>query len=392
MPVPPVSQPSFEPSPETRKVEAELSGVEKKTGEVAAPAMEKGVLPEAPLPLISQHEISIVSPKLLRSDLPLTAVETTLSSVFGEKGISGTANIGIEAVAARRFNKTMNALLESAGYNPLCTEYDVESFHEKDLIFTEEGVTIAGIEEHDIPEFIAAVRASNPELADRIEKFHTEKKLSCVSDKMVTDVNHMADDRFSEVATALVGKLVEEAPSEETTETEEAETEEAETEERAESEETEVETSEEEEEEITEEGEKEIETPKKITIESQPVQITRNDVVGDIINNLAINILSKEMRRETKAQEAREEKSRRQAEELKHEAREQEVLREDIKHQREEQEVRKESIKKAGFKEKVKDIESGKIKARHEIGESVKKTKAGEPTSPPSPPTSSLSG
>lgn len=397
MPVQPVSGPTLPEDIEGSKVEEEEGLVEKKTEEVAAPALERGVLPEAPPPLLSQHEITVMSSTPLPLDLSPETVEKALDSILDEKGISETANIGIEAVAARRLNEEINALLESCGYPPVCPESAVQSVSGVDFIFSGEGVTVTGIDKEALPAFVETLRVSDPHLVDEVEKLQQEGEVACVSDEMVSTTEQAADDRFSEIATELRDRLEGTTGAEESPETEEESTEGSEgSEEEVEAEEPEAFESEEE---ITdvEEAEEAETSESEEGSSGQPSSnvITRTSVEAATIDRVVAKIIHKfieknmwsEQRkaekhyREERQQEKREEEEERKDEQLGDEVLKQDIKRDEQKKADAKSERRREEVEKQAIRSS-----SSKAEERHDIGEYVEKLKVGEPMPPPSTP------
>lgn len=357
---------SIEPSSQPQRTEG-MKPLERK---VEKAVENVGVLPEAPPPLLTQREITQF-PALLPTNLSSEHVTGVLSTIMKEKNITSTADIGIEAVAAHHFTEGMNKLLQVAGYSTTGPEYGVQSvstksFPKVDLIFTQAGVTITGIEKEQAPAFLEELLTVHPELQRQVASFSSEGKVSVVSKESVAGIEQMAGDRFSEIATELRDRLESEPSSEEEA----------------------VEKPE-----ISEEKEVEKERPMSAepALSQEKVVQERSNITQTSLVAAEINMVVSERlfrfvapgfwRAERHEQEETAKKEREDKEIQR------ENLKQDIKHDELKRTVEKEDTAEAEAREKGALRAEGKLEAENAIGTYVERKKAGEPASPPNLPT-----
>lgn len=414
----PVEIPSVPPQPESIGRSTESAGPEQvkpldqKIEEVAEKPL--GVLPEGAPSGLSQRQISVVSEPLPK-EMKGEDVAAALTSIMEEKGITKSAEVGIEVVAERCLYEEINSLLETGGYSPLCPEYDVQTVHGEqfpkvDIIFTESGVTIAGIEEQELPAFLEEIGVTNPDLQEQLTSFVNEGKVGTVSKDMVSGIEQIAEDRFSEIASELRERVTtfEEGPEKAEVEEKESSSEEElgepdEGEEEGE-EVSSAEVSESSEEDISDvdEVEEGTETEEETEEHHPPVHISRMSVEAKLVDSVAEQILQKfiavswlgsQIRQEHQIQQEervkeKHEQEEEQIEEMKRKDKQERIRKEQEQHIEQEQAIEKSSTKKSELAEKVVSRESGKQEERHDIGEVQEKQKQGIPTPPPGIPLS----
>jgi hypothetical protein len=406
---------SIEPSMEFPAA-VEMKPLEKKVEEVAEKPL--GVLPEAAPSIISQREVTLISPPFEHKSSP-EAVSSTLSAIMEEKGISANGSIGIEAVASRRFIEGINDLLAVGGYEASFSEMSVQTFsHDRfpkvDILFTDEGVTIAGIEEKDLSVFLQVVGEVDSALQSELSECKEKGELAVVPHEMVEKTEHVADNLFSEIATELKDRLDETGPS--TKEAGEAR-EESEPEKAEEDSEEGGETVEREEENSPESSQQEIADVEETeagtaaneeTEEHHPaVRITRNSVRASSVDSLAkqwfhflvleSKILSDQRKKQHRIQEERQQqqiekeeiqKAELKKEQLKKEEKQKQIREDEESEYEEMQEIETDEVRESALTEKGISRDTGRQEERHDIGEYQEKKKAGEPAPPPSMPRS----
>jgi hypothetical protein len=409
----PIERPSEKslPEPIVNRNEIPTVGEKKALEQKVEKAVEKplGVLPEALLPLLTQREITVLSVPFPK-DLSPKNVSAVLTSIMEEKGISTSAGIGIETVAARRFNEEINALLEVGGYPLLCPEFDVQSVHgdtftKVDIIWTEAGITITGFEPEQLSAFLEDLSKVNSDLHEQVTTFVHDGKVAVVSKEMVDGIEQIADDRFSEIATELrdrMFKTKESFVARESAEAEESsvidELEEA-SEEGSKVNESETFSTQEAEIEDLEESGEGAATEEETEEHHPAVPISRNSVEAALIDKVAERILQRffvsgirnaQKMAERRIEEARtKEKLERdevQKEQLKKKEKQKDIKAEAEKHYDEEREVEKSEQQRSMLTERGVSREMGKLEEHHEISEYQEKKNAGEPTPPPSVP------
>jgi hypothetical protein len=391
----------------------EMKPLEQKVEEVGKRPL--GILPEAPPAPLTQREITkLLVP--LPKDLSEENLNALLTSIMIEKGISfsvGTqieavaAQPGIETVAARRLNEGINVLLEGASISPLCPKYDVQSgyvnmdaFHNSkvDIIFAEEGITITGIKEEQLPAFLEELRKIQPDLHERVTAF--KGKVCIVSKEMVGKTEQIADDRFSEIATELRDRAVEAKKKVETQIQEPSALEESFEEGRVvESAEREVPENKEEVNSDAKEIKEEVASEKGIEEHHSAAHVTRTSVEAALIDKVAggilyrvveLGIANAHVKSERHIQEERvKERLEREEvhkEELKGKEKQERIMKEQEIHYEQEQAVEKSEAQKFTLSEKTVSREIGRQEEHHAIGEYQEKQKEGIPIPPPSIP------
>ena len=214
----PIERASVPPLPEAvgstalPSAAGDVSLLEQKTDSVGEKTFNNGVLPDKFPPLVTREFTRLSKP------LPLGLSQNDLIGVVGSimktHGISGGPAIGAEAVALHRLSSLVNRLCEGSGYQAPIPRSERLAIHTKEgkevnVILTDAGATVTGIEKDQLLQLLEELKDTNPNQYAHLQSLLDAGKLVVVSKDELAKIDEIAEDKFSQIATALSDSLSE---------------------------------------------------------------------------------------------------------------------------------------------------------------------------------------
>jgi hypothetical protein len=171
--------------------------------------------------LLGSKKIEPLSSSLLPRTSP-EAVNSEARKILTRNQVSGEVSGGPDAVAVARLNSRFNRLLRSTakpstapeGVAQLLPEPDVYASGHVSIIFTPGKATIVGLEGVDPVQFRQNLERTNPDVASRLAAIPKED-VFFVSRKEEQEINQLVDSKIALMATELREGLTQRAPQEE---------------------------------------------------------------------------------------------------------------------------------------------------------------------------------